>query len=303
MTTPESGAKSRGGALNRFSLWDGLIYLALALAAFLCLVPVLNILAVSFSKAAAAEAGKVSFWPVDFTLASYDNIMKDSSFLQAIGVSVARVLLGTAMSIVVMLLMAYPLSREKADFPMRNVYMWFVVFTMLFSGGLIPTYITITKLKLTNTIWALTVPWTVYAYNVVLIVNFFRSIPKEMNEVAAIDGAGPLTTLIRVYVPVSMPIIATIVLFCALWHWNDYFTGMIYIDDLAQKPLMTYIRSLALTMNFDQLSPDELIKRSEIGSLTYNAAKIVIAMVPVLVIYPFLQQYFVKGIMIGSVKG
>ena len=186
---------------------------------------------------------------------------------------------------------------------MRNVYMWFTVITMLFNGGLIPTYIVITKLKLTNTMWALTVPWAVSAYNTILMMNFFRGIPQELVEAASIDGATPPQILTRIFIPISKPVTATLLLFCMLWHWNDYFTGMIYINDVNRQPLMTYIRSLTLNMNFDQLTADELVKRAQIGSLTYNAAKIVIAMIPILLVYPFLQKYFVKGILLGSVKG
>ena len=295
--------KKRAGCIDPFTWGDASIYFVLFLAAFICLVPVINIVAISFSKASAAEAGLVGFWPIDFSLMSYEYIMKDSSFFRSIAISFIRVILGAGMSMILTFLMAYPLSREKSEFPMRNVYMWFMVFTMLFNGGLIPTYIIVTKLNLNDTIWALTLPWAVATYNTILMMNFFRSLPKELHEAASIDGAGPLRILTGVYMPVSMPVTATLLLFCMLWHWNDYFIGMIYISKAENYPLMTYIRSLTLTMNFDQLTAEELVKRAEVGALTYNASKIVVAMIPVLVVYPFLQKYFVKGIMLGSVKG
>ena len=299
----QKALKKRSSLTDPFSIADWIIYISLFLSAFICLVPVINIAAISFSKAAAAEAGFVGFWPVDFSLTSYQYIMKDSSFFRSVVISLIRVILGSGMSMILTFLMAYPLSKEKAEFPMRNVYMWFMVFTMLFSGGLIPTYIIVTKLKLNDTIWALTLPWAVATYNTILMMNFFRSLPKELSEAASIDGASPMRTLLGVYIPVSMPVTATLLLFCMLWHWNDYFVGMIYVSKAENYPLMTYIRSLTLTMNFDQLTAEELVKRAEVGALTYNAAKIVVAMIPVLLVYPFLQKYFVKGIMLGSVKG
>ncbi len=301
---PRQFSKTSGaGTVNPFNSGDVLIYFILLLSAVLCLVPVINILAISFSNAAAADAGQVGFWPVRFTTASYNRILQDTTFFQAFLTSILRVVLGSSLTMILTFLMAYPLSRESREFPMRNIYMWFMIFTMLFNGGLIPTYLTVIGLGMKNTIWALTVPTAVATYNNILMMNFFRGIPKELHEAAGIDGANPLRILIDVYIPVSLPVTATLSLFCMLWHWNDYFAGMIYIDDAAKQPLMTYIRNLTLQMNFEQLTAEELVKRMEVGTLTYNAAKIVVAMIPVLLVYPFLQKYFVTGIMLGSVKG
>ncbi|NLG24671.1 MAG: carbohydrate ABC transporter permease, partial [Clostridiales bacterium] len=140
-------------------------------------------------------------------------------------------------------------------------------------------------------------------YNTILMMNFFRGIPRELDEAAAIDGASPWRILFTIYLPISLPVIATLALFCMMWHWNDYFTGLIYINDAAKYPLQTYIRNLTVDMDFDTMSHEELIQRMEIGAITFNAAKIVISMIPVMVVYPFLQKYFVKGLVLGSVKG
>ncbi len=290
-------------SLERFGFGDGVIYAILIITSIICVLPVWNVVMVSFSQSAAANAGEVSFWIIKPTLSSYKNIMQDMSFFRSFGISVLRVILGTSMSMILMFIMSYPLSKETEEFPMRNMYMWFIVATMLFSGGMIPTYMVVMKMGLKNTIWSLTVPGAVSSYNTILMINYFRNLPKELSESAAIDGATPMRTLIRIYLPVSVPVIATLTLFCALWHWNDYFQGMIYIDNAKDYPLMTYIKSLTLDTRMDSLTAEELRRRAEVGTRTFNAAKIVIAMIPVLCVYPFVQKYFVKGIMLGSVKG
>ena len=232
--------------LRRFTKGDFFIYSILIIASFLCVIPVWNVICISFSRAADVEAGRVAFWPVHFTKAAYHNLIEDRTFFHAFGLSLVRVVLGTSMSMVLMFLMSYPLSMETEEFPARTFYMWFIIITMLFSGGLIPTYIVVTKLGMRNTIWALTVPGAVSTYNTILMVNYFRNLPKELRESAAIDGASPMRTLLQIYIPVSIPTIATLTLFCALWHWNDYFHGMIYMQKQENYPLMTFIRSLTL---------------------------------------------------------
>ncbi len=296
--------KKKKWIMDRMLPGDYVIYAILFFCALICLLPVWNVVCISFSNASAAMAGEVGFWPVRPTLASYEELLSDSQFLRSFSVSVLRVILGTSMSMILMFFMAYPLSKSPHEFPWRNFYMWFIVITMLFSGGLIPTYMVVTKLGMRNTIWALTVPGAVSTYNTILMMNYFRGIPKELSESAAIDGATPIKTLFYIFLPVSVPVTATLTLFCGLWHWNDYFQAMIYIDKVADYPVMTYIRSLSFDPSkLNGLPAEELRRRAEMGSATFNAAKVVVAMVPVLCIYPFVQKYFVKGIMLGSVKG
>lgn len=286
-----------------FSKWDVLNYVILGVLALLCLAPVINIVAISFSSASVAEAGLVSFWPRNPTFASYERILEDRIFFGTVIVSLLRVVIGTSLSLLLLFLMAYPLSLEKEEFSKRNWYMWFVIFTMLFNGGMIPTYLLVTKLKLTNTIWALILPYLTNAYNTILMMNYFRGLPRELREAASIDGAGPMKTLWAIYAPLAKPVTATLALFCLLYFWNDYFAGLIYINKAEDYPLMTYIHSLTLSMDFSSLTGEELVKRAAVGSMTYSSAKIVVAMVPILVIYPFLQKYFVRGITLGAVKG
>jgi putative aldouronate transport system permease protein len=200
-------------------------------------------------------------------------------------------------------MMAYPLSKEKRAFKSRNVYMWIVVFTMLFSGGLIPWYMTIQKLGLLNSIWALVLPGAVPVFNVILLMNFFRGVPKELEEAAFMDGAGPWYIMLNIFVPISKPSIATVTLFNIVGNWNAFFDGLVLMNKAKNYPLQTYIQQLVL--NNEILSVvdfQRLQEMMQVSNRTYNAAKIFVSMVPLLLIYPFLQKYFVTGITLGSLK-
>lgn len=268
-----------------------------------CIIPLLNVLALSFSGKDAAIAGKVSLLPVDFTLDSYRYLLQEKRFFFAFWVSVKRTVLGTAINMILTVLMAYPLSLETRQFPSRNRYMWFLIFTMLFNGGVVPWYFVIRKLGLIDSIWALVLPGAVPVFNVILIINFFRNIPGAIKESAQLDGVGPVRMLVQMLIPLSKPALATVMLFCIVNHWNSFFDGMILIDTPEKVPLQTYIQSLVIRisdMSQSGLSAEQLAER--MSQRTFNASKIVISTIPILVIYPFLQRYFVTGITLGSVK-
>lgn len=291
---------------KRLTSFDAVVYLLLAIFSLLCLVPLLNTLAISFSDRTSAAAGKVYFWPVNFTVAAYKEMLKDRQFFVSFGVSVVRVIIGTVIHLAFSVPMAYALSRPKSVFRARNIYMWLVVFTMLFNGGLVATYIWIKDMGMVDTMWALTLPWAVQVYNVIVLMNFMKGLPKELEEAALIDGSNPLNTLLKIIVPLSMPSIATITLLCVIGHWNDYFTGRIYINSPSKLPLQTYIYALSTEMSAATLvglTPEEIVAKMKVSSLTFNCAKVVIATIPVLLIYPWLQKYFVKGLVMGAVKG
>jgi putative aldouronate transport system permease protein len=285
-------------------LFDAIIAFILIASAMLCIAPIINTLAVSFSDKSAAEAGFVTFWPVKFTLASYEQILKDPQFVRSFFISVERVLLGCTINFVIMVLMAYPLSRSSKHFPGRNIYMWVIVFTMLFSGGLIPWFLVINQLGLVNSIWALVLPGAVPVFNVILLMNFFKGVPKELEEAAVVDGAGPWFILLKIFIPVSLPAIATVMLFQMVWHWNSFFDGLILMNTPQSYPLQTYVYSLTLVAmgSLSKLSPEEIKRLMEVSSKTFTAAKIFVTMIPVLAIYPFMQKYFIKGIVMGAVK-
>lgn len=282
-------------------LMDTVVWLIVILMTLCCLLPLLNTLAISFSNNSAVNANQVGILPVGFTLSSYKKLLEDNQFWRSAWISVLRVVLGTGLNMLMIILMAYPLSRSKNRFASRDIYMKLVIFAMLFSGGLIPVYIIVSKLHLLNTIWALVLPGAVPVFNVILLMNFMKGLPEALEEAAVIDGASEWTILTRVVLPISKPGLATVALFSIVGHWNDYFGGLIYMRTPSKYPLQTYIQQL--TIDVSQITdPQQLIYFMTISTRTLNAAKIVVATVPLLVIYPFLQRYFVTGIVIGAVK-
>ena len=282
-------------------LMDTVVWLIVILMTLCCLLPLLNTLAISFSNNSAVNANQVGILPVGFTLSSYKKLLEDNQFWRSAWISVLRVVLGTGLNMLMMILLAYPLSRNKKRFASRDIYMKLIIFAMLFNGGLIPGYIIVSKLHLLNTIWALVLPGAVPVFNVILLMNFMKGLPEALEEAAVIDGASEWTILTRVVLPISKPGLATMALFCIVNHWNDYFQGLIYMRTPSKYPLQTYIQQL--TIDVSQITDtQQLIYFMTISTRTLNAAKIVVATVPLLVIYPFLQRYFVTGIVIGAVK-
>ena len=280
---------------------DTVVWLIVILMTLCCLLPLLNTLAISFSNNSAVNANQVGILPVGFTLSSYKKLLEDNQFWRSAWISVLRVVLGTGLIMLMMILLAYPLSRSKNRFASRDIYMKLIIFAMLFNGGLIPGYIIVSKLHLLNTIWALVLPGAVPVFNVILLMNFMKGLPEALEEAAVIDGASEWTILTRVVLPISKPGLATMALFCIVNHWNDYFQGLIYMRTPSKYPLQTYIQQL--TIDVSQITDtQQLIYFMTISTRTLNAAKIVVATVPLLVIYPFLQRYFVTGFVIGAVK-
>lgn len=280
---------------------DILIYLTVIFMTMCCLFPLLNMVAISFSDKAAASANMVGLVPVDFTTSAYKTLLGESQFWISFWISIKRVFLGTIINMILTILLAYPLSKSKREFKGHDVYMYIVIFAMLFSGGMIPIYLTIKSYGLLNSIWALILPGAVPVFNVILLMNFFKGVPKSLEEAAAIDGASKLTILLKIYLPISMPALATIILFCIVNHWNDFFSGLVYMNKTFMYPLQTYIQQLSVDMS--QITDPEQLKRfAQVSNKTLDAAKIVVSTIPLLIIYPFLQKYFVSGIVIGAVK-
>ncbi|GAB6928282.1 carbohydrate ABC transporter permease [Paenibacillus sp. JCM 10914] len=278
-------------------------YTLLVVAALLCILPLINVLAVSFSSKAAAAAGYVKLWPVEFTLASYKYALSKPEFLDGFLVSLKRVGLGFIVNMLLTILTAYPLAKERSAFRFRHIYAWFFIVTMLFSGGLIPTYMTIKETGLLDSIWALVLPGAVPVFNVILLMNFFRNLPKEIEEAALIDGAGHWRILWRIFCPLSLPALATITLFTLVNHWNSWFDGLIFMNSPTNYPLQSYLQTVIITPDLNAVSGNELVDMSEVSDRTFKAAQVFLAALPVLVVYPFLQKYFMKGLVMGSVKG
>lgn len=282
-----------------------LIYAFLLLSGLICLIPILNTVAISFSDKTSAVLGKVKLLPVNFTLASYKSMLEEIQFWVSFRVSFIRVITGAGLNMILSILMAYPLSKSTSKFRSKKIYMWIVIFTMMFNGGLVPTFLVVNKLKMMDTLWALILPNAVPVFNIIILMNFFKAVPVALEESAYVDGAGPWTVLYKIFLPLSKAPLATIGLFAVVHHWNSYFDGKIYINSMNLLPLQTYIQSLSSSMNAAQmanLTAEELQDLLEVSSLTFNSAKVIVSMLPILLVYPFLQKYFVTGMVIGAVK-
>jgi putative aldouronate transport system permease protein len=276
-------------------------YTFLAVVAALCLFPILHVFAVSFSGAGPAAANEVVLWPIDFNLSSYSTILSKPAFLSSFGISVERTLFGVVINTVLTLLMGYPLSKTAKEMPGRNVYMWLLVFVMLFNAGLVPNYLLIKTLGFIDSIWALVLPTAVPVFNVILVMNFMKMLPREIEEAAFIDGASYWVCWSKLILPLSKPVIATIVLFSFVMHWNSWYDGLIYMNDNAKYPLQTFLYTVIQDRDITTL--DQAQDSTFVNGVTLKAAQIFIAMLPVIILYPFLQKYFTKGIVVGAVKG
>jgi ABC-type sugar transport system, permease component len=278
-------------------------YILLITASFICLLPLVNVLAISFSSSTAAMSGVVKLWPVDFTLKSYEFIVDRPAFINSFLVAFERVGLGVPISFLITILSAYPLSKGKKDFRYRGVYVWFFLISMLFGGGLIPWYMVIKYTGLIDSIWALVWPCAVQVFYIILLLNFFRELPKELNEAAYIDGAGHWRILWQIYVPLSKPALATIILFITIYHWNSWFDGLILMNRPEHYPLQSYMQTIIVGKDMAKISEKDIEILRLVNDRTSKAAQVFIGTVPILILYPFLQKYFTTGIVIGSVKG
>lgn len=277
--------------------------IVLILLALICLLPFVNVIAISFSDSFYVDSNQVYFWPKGWTTSAYTYILTRASFWSSFRTSILRVLLGGSLNLFFIILTAYPLSKSNDKLHFRNVYTWYFFITMLVSGGMIPNYLLIAKLGLRDSIWSLVLPGALPVFNLVLMLNFFRQVPTALEEAALIDGAGHLRTLVQIYLPVSLPAIATITLFCIVSHWNAWFDGMIYITSPSKVPMQTYLRSVLIDMNMADMSADDYELYATLANRTVKCSQIIVATIPILCVYPFLQRYFVSGIVLGSVKG
>ncbi len=287
-----------------YSLFDIILVIGLGLVCVVCVLPFIHLLAVSFSGSAAVAAGKVGFLPIDFTTASYEYVVSGGKFLHAMAISLERVIVGTLLNLALMVITAYPLAKQ--DLVGRKFFSTFFVITMLIGGGLIPSYLLVSGLGLKDTLWALILPGALPVYNMIILMNFIRGLPHEIEEAAWVDGANPFQTLALVIFPLLGPSLATVGLFSMVGHWNDWFAGMIYMSLPANYPLQTYLQTLLV--DFEQLlqsdsSSDIQAILSKMNARTGRAAQLFLGALPIMLVYPFLQKYFTKGLTIGSVKG
>lgn len=288
---------------KRISFGYCMIIFVLIILAFICFYPLWYTLIVSFSDKSQVAAGKVIILPKGFNLNAYQKLLQDPNFISAFFVSVRRVILGCSVNMLLLIMSAYPLCVPERRFRAGKFFKWFFIANMIFTGGMIPSFVLIREYDLFDSIWALILPTAVPLWNMVLMINFFRNVPYELHEAAQIDGANPWQILWRIYVPLCIPSLACILLFQFVAHWNTWFDGLIYINDLSKQPLQTYIYQLTTVIDPQTMSTEEIREALKMSDLTLNAAKVIISLLPIAAIYPLLQRYFISGMTLGSVKG
>ena len=291
--------ESRSLPARLFDIFNTCLLIAITLV---CFLPLWHILMLSLSDRDAINAGLVFVRPVGFNLLSYQKIISDGDFFNSFIVSVKRVVLGGFVGIACILLTAYPLSKSSRQFPGKSILLWIMVFCMLFNGGTIPWYITMRSYKLIDNIWGLVLSGGLPTFYVIIAMNFFKNLPPSLEEAAYVDGAGPWKIFTRIFIPLSKPMIATILLFTIVGHWNEFFQGLVLSTKQLNYPLQTYIQQMVIPSNLSTINPDKIKEYIKLNNKSLDSAKIFIAMIPVMIVYPYLQKYFVKGITLGSVK-
>ena len=282
--------------------FDAFNVVFMALFMFVTLYPFWYVVMVSLSDGRAVLAGKVSLWPVNFTLATYKVALSDSSIITGFRNTVVYTVLGTFINLAMTSMCAYPLARPNLEG--KKALMGFIVFTMFFSGGMVPTYLVVNQLGIIDTIWAMVLPGAISTYNMIVMRTFFMGIPESMHESACLDGANDIQILLRIVLPVSKPIMATMLLFYAVGHWNGYMNALMYLNSKALFPLQSILRNMVVDGQLTNSTTEVGAGSSfEVIETTMKYATIVVSTLPIIMIYPFVQKYFVKGVMIGSIKG
>lgn len=280
-------------------LFDFINHSVLFIVAIVCVLPFVYVLAVSFASPAEVAKGGLILWPKEWSLVSYQYIFSSDTLPRSLLVSIYITVVGTLINLAFTSLMAYPLS--KPHLRGRNPILLGVLITMLFSGGMIPTYFVVNGLNLTNTLWSLMIPNAISAFNLIVLKNFFQQIPDGLEDSAKIDGCNDLGVLIRIVLPLSLPAMATFGLFYAVAHWNTFFNAILYINDNEKWPIQVLLREIVILAQ--SRVGDSSFDEMDVQPLTIRMAVIVFATVPILLVYPFLQKHFAKGVMLGSVKG
>jgi len=281
-------------------LVDAAICGSLGIVALLMIFPFWNVLASSLTTPHLVYEGEMIFWPKDFSFVAYETIFRTSNFIQVFKNTVFITVVGTALSMLLTVMLAYTLSKRRVA---GSTFMLFAVFfTMLFNGGIIPTYLLVKMLGLMDNLWALILPNALSAFNIIIMVSFYRSIPEELEDSAKIDGANDIGILFRIIVPTSLPIIATLTLFYAVAQWNTFFHAVMFINNPDNYTLQVLLRQLLILMTSDAVNAALSNDVPKIG-VTVKLAMVIVSTVPILFVYPFLQKYFTKGVMIGSIKG
>ncbi|WP_246066791.1 carbohydrate ABC transporter permease [Paenibacillus koleovorans] len=291
----------RAGKLGS-RLFDAITHAWLLLVLVATIYPFLHVASVSISEANAVIEKRVTFFPIGFDMTAYQAVLENSFLWTAYGNTLQYTIIGTAVNLVLTTLMAYALSKRTLYG--RSFFTVLVVFTMFFHGGIIPNYLIVRELGLINTMWAVILPIAVSTWNLMIMRTFFQAFPSELEEAAIVDGCNPLQVLIRIVVPLSKPILLTIMLFYAVWHWNSYFLPLVYLNEKVKYPLQILLQQILISDDTSFAEATAGIDPSKlIISDSVKYATIVVAIAPIVMVYPFIQKYFVKGAMMGSIKG
>ena len=281
-------------------LFDWIIILTVFIAILLTVIPFLNVVALSLSDPVSITKGEVSLYPIGFNTAAYVTVFKDPSMIRSLIYTIYLTALYVAISMFLTICAAYPLTKKRLKG--RKVITLFMIFTMYFAGGIIPDYILLKTLKLTNTMWSLILPGAISAYNMVILKSFFEGIPESLEESARLDGAGDICVLVKIVLPLALPVLATLCLFYAVARWNTFQDALYYITNANLYPLQMKLKMLLDIAQSSELSQFEGANLSELVPENIKSASIVFATVPILVVYPWLQKYFVTGVTLGAVK-
>jgi putative aldouronate transport system permease protein len=282
-------------------LFDYINILLMLFVCFATLYPIWYVLVNSLNEGTDAMRGGIYWWPRIFSFGNYQAVFDNSGIMTAMGVTIAKTLLGTITHVLFTAMVAYALSQK--DLIGGRVYLLIGTMTLFFSGGLIPSFLLIRDLGLFDSFWVYIIPAMFSFFNLIIFMTFFREIPDALEEAAKIDGANDFVIFIRVVLPVSMPVLATIALFQGVFQWNDYFAGMIFINNPDLQPIQTYLYRIIAQSSSNQMAADAGIVNKTVTSQSIKLATMVITTMPIVAAYPFLQKYFVQGMMIGSVKG
>ncbi|MEC0090036.1 carbohydrate ABC transporter permease [Paenibacillus macquariensis] len=280
-------------------VWQAVVYFILILLSLLCLLPFLYVVAVSVTPESEVLRRGIVIIPETVTFLAYKEVFISHGIGQAYKITLFRTIVGTVLNVFFTVIAAYPLSKKYL--PGRSSFLLFIVFTMMFGGGLIPTYLLIRSLGLLDSPWVLIIPQLISAFNLVIIKGFFEQLPAEIEESARVDGASELQSLWRIILPLSLPVLSTVSLFYAVGHWNSYFDAIVYINDSNLMPLQVILRNILL--NVATQSADSLANSGAVSTFAVQMAAVVVTTVPILIVYPFMQKHFTKGVLLGSVKG
>lgn len=288
----------RGRIRDHSPVLDIILYLSMVVALLVCVLPFLYIIAMSLSSSQAILNNRVTLWPVGANVEAYRQIFAYPNFFQAYQNTITYTFFGTLIALVMMTLFAYPLSKRALKG--QKAVMRLVVFSMFFSGGLIPNFLLVSNLKLTGTVYGMIIPFAINQFNLIILINFFRSLPEELEEAARIDGLRYFGILVRIVLPLSTAALATIGLYTAVFFWNDWFYGLIYLESRLY-PVMLLLRNIV--NGSAMVGEASGVGEKSSVAIAVKSAVIITSTLPIILLYPFLQRYFIKGMLVGAVKG